>query len=114
MDRYDIYLGTIQYRNCRDTRPLVLLGRPVVDPAQPESSTVTVVPVSSQLDLYDPRTDFLIAATHQDFPATGLRRDSYVIGANSPVRVSPPMLHRKLGALTGALRKEFIDWEGGC
>jgi hypothetical protein len=72
---------------------------------------IVVVPLSSQFDLFDERVHFPIRHTEDGFFATGLPRDSYVIG-NRPTRVPTDMLRRRRGELTGDLLAKFKKWVG--
>jgi hypothetical protein len=105
-ERYEIYLARIQLRHSEDLRPWVVIGNCLPDPQNPGKMLLTVAPISSQIDLMVEFQDFPIEAGHPDFPATGLRRSSYVIG-NLPARVSVDRLERRLGELRGELRREF-------
>jgi hypothetical protein len=57
-----------------------------------------------------PQDHFLIDSRSPDFPTTGLRRSSYVIG--DPVRVRVERLRRRIGELTGEMLAEFREWSG--
>ena len=68
-----------------------------------------VLPISSKLDLYRADQHFLIRDDHPDFPATGLRVTSYIVGS-TVIDVPSSDVIRKLGALTGGLADEFARW----
>lgn len=107
--RYELYVARIRFRRSVDVRPWVVIDDPVPDPKRAGSLLVTLAPVSSQLDLKTPE-DFAIDPSSPDFPATGLRRPSYVVAY--PARVSVETLERKIGELRGNLLAEFRGWSG--
>ena len=67
--------------------------------------------VSGNLDLFDAGRDFLIEAEHENFPATGLSRASYVFGGYG-AEVPASTLEKKRGELVGRLLEEFRLWWG--
>ncbi|MCZ7644190.1 MAG: hypothetical protein M5U26_02735 [Planctomycetota bacterium] len=70
-----------------------------------------LLPVSAAMDLYDSLQHFKLDPNHPDFPATGLKKVSYIIG-NRPIEVSLAALETQIGCLQGNLALEFQDWFG--
>lgn len=66
-------------------------------------------PVSAALDLHDSSHHFQRDPTHPGFPATGLRKASFMI-ADWPVDVAESALERRRGCLRGQLAAEFLAW----
>jgi mRNA-degrading endonuclease toxin of MazEF toxin-antitoxin module len=101
--RGEIYLVRAQWRKCEDIRPGV-----VVD-VEPEEGLAILALVSAAMELYDRQQHFLIPASHPDFKATGLHRDSYCAGDEWP-RVGIERLGKRLGRLQGQLAVAFEEW----
>jgi len=100
---YDIYWGgPFVFGDCLDRRPCLIL---------PSSGNLAVAYISSQIDLLVPWRDFLISAEHENFAATGLRRESYIYGGGF-FEAQPRHLIRRCGRLEGALLEEFLEWFG--
>lgn len=112
MDKYDICLARIRFRNCNDRRPWILVSRPTFDTVRSQAPKVAVVPISASLDLFKPNQDFLIRAADPNFVNTGLKRDSYAIGEGFTIYVPISRFERKVGSLVGSLLAEFVSWEG--
>jgi hypothetical protein len=107
--RYELYVARIRFRRSEDLRPWVVIDDPVQDPRERGALLVTLAPVSSQLDMLLPN-HFLMDASAPDFPTTGLRRSSYVVG--DPIRVRVERLERRIGELTGTMLALFREWSG--
>jgi len=91
-------------RDCNDERPCIVLEEPL-------ASLVTIAPISAAAQLYNPLLHFQIPANHPDFPTTGLRRTSYVLGED--IRdVQASKLQERVGQLNGDLRTKFVQWIG--
>ena len=94
----------------RATFGLSTYPRPCVVLQEPQGELIKVGLVSSALDLVS-YLDFLIEDSEVDFPATGLKRTSFVSGAAfDEHRISD--LIKELGQLKGDLRERFIEWLG--
>jgi hypothetical protein len=65
--------------------------------------------ISSQLDLYDESTDFLIEDSNPAFGATGIRKTSYVT-STFVVDLDQSKLGRRMGTLSGDLLRSFEAW----
>jgi len=59
----------------------------------------------------DPLHHFRLRKGHPDFEATGLRRESYILG-DHPREVDASVLETRLGRLEGGLANEFLAWFG--
>lgn len=86
-------------------------NRPCVVAAMIDAGNICLAAISSKLDLYNPGQHFLIPQDHPDFPATGLKVTSYVIGA--PLfDGSADRVVKVLGLLSGDLAEQFKNWIG--
>jgi mRNA-degrading endonuclease toxin of MazEF toxin-antitoxin module len=101
IQRHDIYLIRYRLRNSYDFRPCVVLAAPTA------ANTDVILATSS--DLHRPGYDFQILKDHPDFAATGLKKNTYVMG-DQIYTVPASMLNTKLGHLEGALAKAFDKW----
>lgn len=100
---FDIHLVRLRVGESNDLRPCVILS-------EPDQSFARMMPISSS-DLFNPSRDFRIHQTHPDFPKTGLKKTSFVIGDRIR-EVSLVIIEKRLGSLEGALRREFEEWLG--
>jgi hypothetical protein len=98
----DIYIMQVTVGYSTYPRPCVII--------EVIGDLVTVVPLSSALDLYNPVTDFMIENTHPDFIATGLQRTSYVSGQYSFAVPAADLSKKRRGCLSGELGKAFDEW----
>ena len=99
----EIYQAKIRIGFSDDLRPCV-----VIDP--PFLGRLTVSPLSAQMDLYDPRKDFLLDSNHDDFPTTGLAKTCYAIGRF--IEIDERKLGRYRGRIAGQLASDFAEWLG--
>ena len=109
--KYELYLARIPVGESDYARPWLVVSDPSPHPSRPDKVVVTAVPLSSALDLFRERTDFLIRETDGGFGSTGLKRDSYVIG-DLPAFVDVTLLRRRLGELSGEILEDFKSWGG--
>lgn len=99
----EIYHVRLPYRHSNDIRPAIVIEHP-------SGGQVAVVPLSSQMDLYEgPGMHFRIDPTHPDFAATGLNKECFANG-HEIVVVKVDDLQRKRGILQGQLAKDFDRW----
>ena len=109
---YGIYRARVQFKNCEDARPWIILSFAEESEAIPHDLLVLAAPLSSQLDLFDGRRHLLVEKSCADFPATGLLRSSYVIGDFAKT-IPVAAIEKKFGELTGDLLLRFKAWESG-
>jgi hypothetical protein len=100
--RFEVWLTRLDIGDSHDLRPCVILG-----PAS--HGLIRVVALSASLDLFREGLDFMVAAAHQDFHATGLRRSSYAI-QGSTAQVEMGEFVKRWGRLEGALARAFEEW----
>lgn len=101
IQRHDIYLIRWRLRESFDFRPCVVLQ-------EPNDDNTAIILVSSS-DLNREGYDFKIDREHPNFPATGLRSTSYVVG-DQIYGVPTERLSTFLGRLEGELAREFDAW----
>ena len=101
---YEVFLIRATFGFSTDPRPCVILE-------EPQANLVKVALISSALDLHKPHLDFLIEESDWDFPATGLKRTSFVSGATFDEH-SVSDLIKWLGRLEGSLKTRFVEWFG--
>jgi hypothetical protein len=109
VSRFDIYRARLQVNQSTDRRPVLILEALKRDPKPPHTELVLVAPLSSQWDLYTASVHFEVSDKDPDFPATGLKRRSYIIGS-MPILIPVTSLETRYGALTGDLRDRFYFW----
>ena len=102
--RFEIWLAHLAVGKSEDVRPCIVLG-------DEEDREWAVMALSSNLSLYRSLTDFLFRADDPDFVATGLRRESYVLG-DRILTASKIDFVVKWGRLEGELARRFEDWAG--
>jgi len=85
--------------------------RPSVVLAIYDQDDLSLAPISSKLDLYQPSAHFLIPEDHPDFAATGLKVTSYVIG-DRLFEEQAAFVQQILGELQGKLAEDFTKWMG--
>ncbi|MBI4601892.1 MAG: hypothetical protein HY721_08010 [Planctomycetes bacterium] len=100
--QYEIYLARIQFKDCDDIRPCILAE-------DPQGQEVKVFPLSSNLDLYDPKAHFLIEESSVGFASSGLKRTSFASDRVYIVRTDQ-LGRRRLGKLEGELLDDFVRW----
>ena len=100
--RLDIVAAKLQLGPSLDRRPWLVLTAGAQD-------RCLLLPISSALELFDPTQHFRLDPQHPDFPATGLRKASYIIGSR-PVDSSTTTLEKRLGCLQGDLAAKFLEW----
>lgn len=79
--------------------------------AGPHHGNVIVAPCSAEPDMFDPNVHFRVWKSDDDFPATGLTRDSYIAG-NRIQKIKIENLQERIGNLEGTLAKRALDWIG--
>jgi hypothetical protein len=98
----DIYMIRVTVGYSTYPRPCVII--------EVMKDWVSVAPLSSAMDLYNPRTDFIIENTHSDFKSTGLIRTSYISGQHVFDIPIADLSKKRRGYLTGGLGKAFDKW----
>jgi len=98
----DIVLAGVRVGECNDPRRCVVIG--VRPPAE-----YLILPCSAQLDLYREGADFLISSDHPDFPATGLKKTSYVMDVEAQL-IEEERIQKRYGHLRGLLAAAFEEW----
>jgi len=100
----DIVYAPVRLRLCTDARPCLVLYPPHLD-------RVIFACISGEPDLFDRNLHFRIEPTHPDFPATGLKRRSYVLCDElHEIRLADILKH--LGRFDDRLAGEFKNWYG--
>ena len=100
---YEVFDAEVPYRECKDTRPVVVIECPVGD-------KVAVALISGAMDLYrGPAVHFRLDPADPDFAATGLKKECYVAG-DELFTLGAAKLVRKRGRFQGELRKRFEQW----
>jgi len=89
-------------RHSQDRRPWLAID-------QVTAGRWRLLPISAALDLFDPELHFRLDPGHPDFPATGLKKASFII-ANLPVDALEAGIERRIGLLQGQLASEFLAW----
>ena len=100
---YEVFLIRANFGLSADPRPCVILQ-------EPQGERIKVGLVSSALDFVSYQ-DFLIEDSVIDFPATGLKRTSFVSGAAFDEHKISDLI-KELGQLEGELRERFMQWLG--
>jgi len=103
-DVFDIVWVRLPVGASRDIRPCVVIRVEA-------NGAVTLVRISSAMDLFDPRTHFRFEPTHPDFAATGLRKESFCDDSKF-FNVHVNNLGKRMGSITGDLQREFAKWLG--
>jgi hypothetical protein len=98
----DVYVASIPYGHSTDPRRCVVI-------AVSANQTVTVAPLSSAVQLFNPTLHFLISDMHPDFSATGLKRASYANGTEIH-QIEIAKLTKFIGRFEGKLAKDFKAW----
>lgn len=98
----DIYMIQVTVGYSTYPRPCVIL--------EVMKDLVTVLPLSSAMDLYNPENDFIIQNTHPDFEATGLIRTSYISGQYAFDIPISDLSKKRRGYIKGEMAKEFDKW----
>lgn len=101
---FDVYTVKFVFRRSTDPRPCVLLNDPL-------NGRVTVAPISSADELFKPALHFRIDEKHEDFPATGLIKPSYVLG-DEIREIDVSDLRRHAGEFQKGLLRSFVEWIG--
>ena len=101
---YDIYWAHFPYGHSNDLRPCMIYEVLA-------NGNYTVIPISSALDLFDRRDHFMLHKNHPDFPATGLRKESF-LGVSRIRELRGDKLAKRLGVVTGQLLQDFKIWFG--
>jgi len=73
----EIFAATLALGHSQDRRPWLVVE-------QADSGRWRMLPISAAMDLLDPALHFRVDPSHPDFPATGLRKASFIT-ANWPV-----------------------------
>ena len=100
----EIFAATLPLGHAQDRRPWLVVEQ--TDPVR-----WRMLPISAATDLFDPALHFRLDPRHPDFPATGLRKASFII-ANWPVDAAEAVLQKRIGRLEGRLADEFTRWLG--
>ena len=88
----------------RDIRPCVVIRIE-------EGGTVTLLRISSAMDLFNSNTHFYFESARPEFAATGLRKASFCDDSKF-FKVHVNTLGKRMGSITGELRREFEKWLG--
>jgi mRNA-degrading endonuclease toxin of MazEF toxin-antitoxin module len=110
LNRFDVCLAELEWRDCRDRRPVVVLS-PQWYMEERTRDAVLVSLMSSALDLFDERRHLIVREDAPEFDATGLKRTSYV-AVDYITYVERGELRRKLGSLTGELPRQMVSLLG--
>ena len=100
--RLDVLLVEVEWRTCTDRRPGIVVN--VFD-----DQSVGCALVSSAMDLFQERDDFMVEREEAGFETTGLLRTSFATSRHVQ-RVEPGDVVRKLGFLSHDLRAQFSAW----
>jgi len=98
----DIYMIQVMVGYSNYPRPCVIIDV--------MKDFVTVLPLSSAMDLYNPDSDFIIENTHPDFGATGLIRTSYISCQYAFDIPISDLSKKRRGYLKGKMAKAFDNW----
>ena len=110
--KYGIYtINNFSYNGNKDPRPCIVID--IVN-----ANTVKVLIGSSQLDMYNPLSHFLLEKSDKNFKSTGLKNSSYFDGQkiveahfDRASNTEPYVLDRSyIGHVDGALLKKFKNW----
>ena len=99
----EIYWAQLQYGTANDLRPCIVL--------EDHKATVSVVRISSALDLHNPLIHFWIDEQCPDFVVTGLRKTCFCDGSKI-FEISTGRLGKRLGQLERGLARDFRTWMG--
>ena len=111
MQRFDVYLLELQWRNCLDRRPAVVLS-PQWYLDERLDDDVVVGPASSARSLFDERCHFLIREADAEFVDTGLKRESY-IAVDYVTHVERTQLRRCIGHLGEGMSARLCQFASG-
>src|SRR5436190_200986 len=101
---YDILWYRLPFGLSNDIRPCVIV--------QIESDgTATLLRISSAMQLYNYQTHFRFDPSHENFHATGLKKESFCDDSKF-FSIPCGSLPDAIGTIEGRLRKEFDDWLG--
>lgn len=99
---HDVVLYRFPLKDVNYPRPCI-----IVDIAP--DGALAILPISTKN--YSGAEKFRVASDSPDFAGTGLTETSYIFG--SPVLDIPSAwIIKRLGCLTGQLKKDFTDWIG--
>jgi hypothetical protein len=98
----EIYWAKVPYGSSEDPRPCIVLSHN-------SDQTVTVVRLSSAVELYNPAIHFWLDSARAEFRATGLSKTCYCDGSKI-LTINADRLTAKLGQLEGKLADEFNAW----
>src|SRR5438105_1494750 len=97
----EIYWVKLRFGASDDYRPCIVLSA--------DFSTVTIVRLSSAVELFNPAVHFWIDSSRPDFAATGLSKTCYADGSKI-LTIDSGRLVKRLGQLEGVLAADFKAW----
>jgi len=101
---WDIWLVRVPLKDCEDYRPCLILE-------WRSANRLLIAPLSSQYQLFRSAFHISISDADPSFPATGLKRASYVVG-DELRELSLSRFKCRLGRLEGELLVRLKTWLG--